>query len=82
MKQFVKALDRSVCLLGSNLALYCDKIGKHSSSTTMRHRLDFEILLNLKEFEDITRSGINRAVSFEMYTWFLCGCCLGDFLAL
>jgi len=36
--------------------------GKHSSSTAMSHGLDFERLLHLKEFEDLTRSGIDRLV--------------------
>ena len=36
--------------------------GKHSSSTAMSHDLDFERLLHLKEFEDMTRSGIDRLV--------------------
>ena len=35
---------------------------KHSSSTAMRHGLDFERLLHLKEFEHMTRSGIDRLV--------------------
>ena len=36
--------------------------GKHSSSTAMSHGLDFERLLHLKEFEDMTRSSIYRLV--------------------
>ena len=36
--------------------------GKHSSSTTFSHALDFEKLLTLKEFEVITRSDIDRVV--------------------
>ena len=36
--------------------------GKHSSSTAMSHGLDFERLLHLKEFEDMTRSGIDPLV--------------------
>ena len=35
--------------------------GKHSF-TAMSHGLDFERLLHLKEFEDMTRSGIDRLV--------------------
>jgi hypothetical protein len=33
--------------------------GKHSSSTAFRHALDFNKLLSLKEFDVITRSGID-----------------------
>jgi hypothetical protein len=36
--------------------------GKHSSSTAFSHGLDFEKLLSLKEFDVITRSGIDRLV--------------------
>ena len=36
--------------------------GKDSSSTALSHGLDFETLLDLKELEDIIRSGIDRLV--------------------
>ena len=36
--------------------------GKHSSSTAFSHGLDFEKLLTLKEFDAITRSGIDQLV--------------------
>ncbi|BFZ21940.1 hypothetical protein BsWGS_24979 [Bradybaena similaris] len=36
--------------------------GKHSSSTSFSHGLDFERLLSLKEFDVITRSGIDGQV--------------------
>ena len=36
--------------------------GKHSSSTALSHGLDFEKLLTLHEFDDITKSGVDRTV--------------------
>lgn len=36
--------------------------GKHSSSTALSHGLDFEKLLTLHEFDDITKSGVDRIV--------------------
>ena len=36
--------------------------GKQSLSTAFSHALDFEKLLTLKEFEVMTRSGIDRVV--------------------
>ena len=36
--------------------------GKHSSSTAFNHGLDFKKLLALKEFDVITKSGINSLV--------------------
>lgn len=36
--------------------------GKHSSSTALSHALDFEKLLNLKEFAEITRCGLDQLV--------------------
>ena len=36
--------------------------GKHSSSTAFSHALDFDRILDLKEFDVITRSGLDRQV--------------------
>lgn len=36
--------------------------GKHSSSTALSHASDFEKLLNLKEFDEITRCGVDQLV--------------------
>ncbi|KZR95977.1 Uncharacterized protein APZ42_009943, partial [Daphnia magna] len=36
--------------------------GKHSSSTALSHAIDFEKLLNLKEFAEITRCGLDQLV--------------------
>lgn len=36
--------------------------GKHASSTAFSHALDFEKLLNVKEFDEITKTGIDRVV--------------------
>lgn len=36
--------------------------GKHSSSTALSHGLDFEKLLTLHEFDDITKSGVDQIV--------------------
>ena len=36
--------------------------GKHSSSTAFSHALDFDRLLTLKEFDVITKSGVDRLV--------------------
>ncbi|KZR95939.1 Uncharacterized protein APZ42_009998, partial [Daphnia magna] len=36
--------------------------GKHSSSTALSHAMDFEKLLNLKEFAEITRCGLDQLV--------------------
>ena len=34
--------------------------GKHSSSTRLSHAIDFEKLLDLKEFAEITRCGLDQ----------------------
>ena len=44
--------------------------GEHLSSSAMSYDLDFETLLDLKEFKDITRSGIDRLVK----KCFCCNC--------
>jgi len=55
-------LGNKEAVLYSGSTYIAIRSGKHSSSTAMSHGLDFEMLLHLKEFEDMIRSGIDWLV--------------------
>ena len=46
----------------SGLTYIAIRSGKHSSSTALSHAFDFQKLLDLKEFAEITRCGLDQLV--------------------